>query len=315
MKRLKKEELMKLLRNPAKYRKEKQAAQQAGKAPSSAPLSARQKQDRILMGVAIGVAALIAVTVLVIMSAQKRADNLTDALDPEQVKGLFVAETEFNPNTGVTYIQIREGQDRNVAVSNLGTTLPIISRFNYKSFTPKNYEIIGAAPWALTTNFSSNINDPEMMRYLLSNDTMIKAFLARPDVAPLLADPQLLLAFTKDNEAMRDFFDSDTVKDVLANEKMLRSVAGSRFMSYLLISKAAKYFRDRPQEAAAIIAGNPYLKELQENPNVQVAVKENPYLKKIASVILTPIKTDSQPAQAQTNSSTDASAKNQKKKK
>lgn len=61
---------------------------------------------------------------------------------------------------------------------------------------------------------------------------------------------------------------------------MVRSVAGSRFMSYLLISKAVKYFRDRPQEAARIIAANPYLKELQQNPHVRVAVLENPYLKK-----------------------------------
>lgn len=87
-----------------------------------------------------------------------------------------MAEAEFNPNTGVTYVQVQEGQDRNVAVSNLGSTLPIISRFNYKAFTPKNYEIIGAAPWALTTNFASNLTDPDLMRYLLSNDTMIQAF-------------------------------------------------------------------------------------------------------------------------------------------
>lgn len=299
-KRMKKEELMKLLRNPAKYRKDKKAAQPQQTKPQQEP--ARKLQDKLLWGVGLGVAALVAVTLLVISSAQNRADNLTAALDPEQVKGLSVAETEFNPNTGVTYIQVSEGQDRNVAVSNLGTTLPIISRFNYRSFTPDNYEVIGAAPWALTTNFSSNISDPDLMRYLLSNDTMIQAFLARPDVAPLLEDPQLLLAFTKDNAAMEEFFDSDTVKQVLANEKMVRSVAGSRFMSYLLISKAVKYFRDRPQEAAAAIAANPYLKEVQQNPHVQAAVRKNPYLKKIANIILgpaaAPAKTTGKPAAA-----------------
>lgn len=286
---MKKEELMKLLRNPAKYRKEKQQAKQAASPQAVADRAARKKQDMLLLGIGIGVVVLVFATVMVILSAQNRAENLTAALDPEQVKGLFVEETEFDPSAGsVTYVQVREGQDRNVAVSNLGSTLPIISRFNYRAFTPANYEIIGAAPWALTTNFASNMSDPDLMRYLLSNDTMIKAFLAREDVAPLLEDPQLLLAFTNDTAAMQEFFDSDTVRSVLANEKMLRAVAGSRFMSYLLISKSAKYFRDRPQEAAAIISSNSYLDELRQNPNVQIAVKENPYLKKIASVLLAP---------------------------
>lgn len=283
---MKKEELLKLLRNPAKYHKEEKRAHNKEEAAAEKAFAVHKVQDKLLLGVGIGVVGLVAVTLLVMMSAKNRAENLTAALDPEQIKGLSVAETEFNPNVGVTYIQVQEGQDRNVAVSNLGSTLPIISRFNYRSFTPKNYEIIGAAPWALTTNFSSNLADPELMRYLLSNDTMIKAFLAREDVAPLLEDPQLLLAFTNDSAAMEEFFDSDTVKSVLANEKMLRSVAGSRFMSYLLISKAVKYFRDRPEEAAAVIAANPYLRELQQNPNVRIAVQENPYLKKIAPILL-----------------------------
>ena len=295
---MKKEELMKLLRNPAKYRKTKQAARKEA-APEAAAQAAKKTQDMLLTAVGISVVALVLVTLVVILSAKKRADNLTAALDPEQVKGLAVAEAEFNPNTGVTYVQVQEGQDRNVAVSNLGSTLPIISRFNYKAFTPKNYEIIGAAPWALTTNFASNLTDPDLMRYLLSNDTMIQAFLNRNDVAPLLEDPQLLLAFSEDKNALEEFFESDTIKSVLADEKMVRSVAGSRFMSYLLISKAVKYFRDRPQEAARIIAANPYLKELQQNPHVCVAVLENPYLKKIAPVLLAgSAESAAQPAQA-----------------
>ena len=308
---MKKEELMKLLRNPAKYRKEKQALKQSGASQESSKQSVQRKQDQILLGVVLGVGALLVLTLWVMTSSQKKADDLTAALDPEQVKGLFVENTEFNPNTGVTYVQVREGQDRNVSVSNLGTTLPIISRFNYRSFTPENYEVIGAAPWALTTNFSSNLADPELMRYLLSKDEMINAFLARPDVEPLLEDPQLLLAFTKDNAAMEEFFDSDTVKSVISNEKMLRSVAGSRFMSYLLISKAVKYFRDRPKEAAAIIDANPYLKELQQNPNIQLAVKENPYLKNIASILL---KSASSPAKNSVQTAKPAVSNTKKKK-
>lgn len=285
---MKKEELMDLLRNPAKYHQEKQAAQNPqGANKAKAPVTAeKRKQDTLLLGVGISVVVLVLITLVILLSAQKRAGNLTAALDPDQVKGLASSNTEFNPNTDVTYVQLQEGQDRNVAVSNLGSTLPIISRFNFQAFTPKSYEIIGAAPWALTTNFSSNIADPDLIRYLLANDKMCNAFLSRPDVAPLLEDPQLLLAFSEDKNAMADFFDSETVKQVLASEPMVLAVANSRFMSYLLISKAAKYFRDRPQEAARIIAGNPYLKELQKNPNIRKAVQQNTYLKPIANILL-----------------------------
>lgn len=236
--------------------------------------------------IAAGVVALVLLTLLFWAVSKRRAENLTAALDPKQLQGLSFSEREFNPNTGVTYVQIQEGQDRNVAVSNLGSTLPIISRFNLKTLTDKNYEVIGAAPWALTTNFESNLSDPELMQYLLSNETMIQAFLARPDVEPLLSDPQMLLAFTEDAEAMREFFEDSTVKAVLANEKMVRVLAGSRFMSHLLTSRAVKYFRDRPREALSVIRNNPYLAQVQQNPNVQIAVKENPYLKQIASVLL-----------------------------
>ena len=287
---MKKEELMKMLRNPAQYHKEKEkkkTVEQESSVQQQKNLSPEQKKENaLLLGVGVGVVILVFATLLISLSAKNRAENLTAALDPKQLEGLTVADKEFNPSAGVTYVHIQEGQDRNVSVSNLGSTLPIISRFNYKTFTPKNFEIIGAAPWALTTNFSSNIADPELMRYLLGNDKMIQSFINRPDVAPLLEDPQLLLAFTEDKASMKEFFESEPVQGVLKNEKMLRTVAGSRFMSYLLISKAVKHFRDRPQEALQIIKANPYLEALRQNPNVQVAVAENPYLKKIASVLL-----------------------------
>ena len=238
----------------------------------------------VVIGFVVGI--LVLMTLLFWAVSKHRAENLTAALDPKQLQGLAFSDKEFNPNTGVTYIQIQEGQDRNVAVSNLGSTLPIISRFNLKTLTDRNYEVIGAAPWALTTNFESNLSDPELIQYLLSNEKMIQAFLSRPDVEPLLEDPQMLLAFTEDTESMRDFFEDETVKAVLADGKMVRVVAGSRFMSHLLTSRAVKYFRDRPEESAAIIRANPYLAQVQRNPNVQIAVKENPYLKQIASVLL-----------------------------
>ena len=118
---MKKEELMDLLRNPAKYHQKKQAAQNPqGANQAKAPVTAEKRtQDTLLLGVGISVVALVLITLVIILSAQKRADNLTAALDPNQVKGLAVSNTEFNPNTGVTYVQLQEGQDRNVAVSDV----------------------------------------------------------------------------------------------------------------------------------------------------------------------------------------------------
>ena len=283
---LKTDEIIKRLKNPQQYRKEQ--AQQQAQDNVSAPLENKPKKQakqglEVVLGGAVFL--LVLVTLFFLILSKNRAENLTAALDPSQLQGL-IGQEEFNPNTEVTYVEIREGQNRNVSAANLGSTLPIISRFNYKTMTPKNYEIIGAAPWALTTNFASNLDDAEMIGYLLSNDIMIQAFITRPDVEPLLNDPQLLLALTEDQAGMEEFFNNETVKAVLADPQLVRTVAGSRFMSYLLISKSVKYYRDHPQEAANIIRQHPQLAALRQNEGVVTAVKENPYLKKIADILL-----------------------------
>ena len=231
----------------------------------------KEKLDMLFLIIGLAVLGIFVITTLWAMWANRRASDLTPALDPGKI---------------ATIINIREGQDRSVGGVGLGSTLPIMSRFNHKSFTEKMYETIGSAPWALTENFASNISDPGLMRYMLSNDTLAKAFKARPDVAPLLEDPQLLAAFVQDVEGTKEFFDSETVKNVFANEQMVRAVAASRFMSHLLISPSLVYFRRNPQEAVALIEQNPYLNDLRQNPGVQAAVRENPYLKTLADTLL-----------------------------
>ena len=287
--KMKTEEIIKRLRNPQQYRQTQAANPQPDAAVSDEKLSAvKTASNKTGLETIIGGAVIVLffITIFFWVMSKHRAENLTAALDPDQVKGLSLNEAEFNPNTGVTYVEVREGQDRNVAVSNLGSTLPIISRFNFKTLTDKNYEVIGAAPWALTTNFDSNNSDPEIIAYLLANDVMIQAFITRPDVEPLLEDPQLLRAFVEDEKALEEFFTSDTVKNVLANPQMVRTVMGSRFASYLLISKSGKYWRNHAQEAAQIISQSPYLSALRDNAGVVTAVKENPYLKQHADILL-----------------------------
>lgn len=275
-----KDKLMALLRNPKKH--QKTAAPNAGEpqAPASKPRT--ERMTAIVGGV---VTALVLVSLLFIFSAQKRADNITASLDPSVLKGLVVDRT-FNPNTGVRYVQVSEGQDRSVAVSQLGSTLPVISRYNYRALTPKNYEIIGAAPWALSINVASNAEDPDLLRYLFNQEKVVQAFLQRPDVAPLLADPAALARAAADQDALNRFFADETVQKVLSSPQLLNALAGSRLFSYLLISKAVKHYRDNPDQAARLINASPALSALKQNPAVRKEAAENTYLKNIAATLL-----------------------------
>ena len=281
---MKTEDIIKKLRQAQTHTAEQTPSEKKEGKPSTSQ-KAEPGMDKTLLLVGSVILGLIFVTGLWVLWAKGRASNLTRALDPEQVKGLRM-EQSFNPNRETMVLNIQEGQDRNAAVDNLGSTLPIISQYNYKSFTDKMFTVVGAAPWALTENFAANSADPGLINYLLSKQEVAKAFKARPDVAPLLEDPQLLAAFVQDLPAMEEFFNSDTVQKVLSNEQMVKTVANSLFMSHLLVSPSLQYFRKNPKEALRLIMGNPYLEDVRQNPYVRAAVKENRYLKDIAPVLL-----------------------------
>ena len=309
------EEIIKRLRQPAaKEHVSPSALAQNAKTPAPKNAPARRPfQDALLLGTALAVVVAAAITFFSVLGAKNRAENVSDEIDPTQIEGLVI-QKEFNPNQEVTYVQISEGQDRNVAVSNLGTTLPIISRYNYKSLTLENFQIIGTAPWALNTNFAANLDDPSMIQYLLSNNEMIQAFLLRSDVSPLLDSPQELAALVGDLRAMKEFFEDETTQQILARPELVKIFSNSRFMSFLLISESAKYFRSHPQEAADLIASSPYLQQLQANAAVAQAVRENRYLNKIADVLLTPRAPAVMPQEQQTTGkSKKTSGKKQKK--
>ncbi len=280
---MEKEKLMDLLRNPKKY--QKKTASSAPARTDGAPVRRTKSADRVIAVAGGVVTALVLASLLFIFSARKRADNITSSLDPSVLKGLVVDRT-FTPGTGKRYVQISEGQDRNVSVRELGSTLPVISRYNYRALTPANYGVIGAAPWALSINVSSNLEDPDLLRYLFNQEETIKSFLARADVAPLLADPAALAKAAADETALKAFFSDETVQQVLNSPKLLKAIAGSRLFSYLLVSKAGKFYRDRPQAAAALVNASPTLRALKKNPNVRKETAENNYLKKISATLL-----------------------------
>lgn len=274
---------MALLRQPKNFRKNLPARESGTEKPASA--TPQRRTQRTVAYAVGGVLALLLVTVLIISFSKNRAENIAAALDPSVLKGLAV-DAEYNPATGRRYVQVSEGADRNVLVTELGTTLPVISRYNYRAQTPKRYEIIGEAPYALTINVSSNINDPDLLRYLFNQQPVIKKFLQRPDVAPYLSDPAALAALAADQVKVNAFFADDTVKQVLSSPEVIAALSGSRLFSYLLISQSVKYYRDHPAEAARLINANPALAALKQNASVRKAVMENPYLKDIAATLL-----------------------------
>ena len=293
---MKTEEIIDRLRHPQKYQKTssplKPGALEEIKVYSPKSYSTSKVFAFLIT---LGVLGLALGVLLVTLHAKKRAENLSASLNPEQLKGLAV-QADFDPSKIVTYIninQLGEGGDRVPTVEELGSTIPIISRYNYRAFTEKNYEVVGAAPWALYSNVEANIKDVDLLRYLLNQPVVAAAFSTRPDVTPLLEDPQLLGAFAQDNASLKEFFDSALIQQVLANPDLVMAFGKSRLMSTLLVSKAAKYYRDHPKEAARLIHESPVLKPLTQNQGVRKAVEENYYLKSIAPQLL-----DNKPAKA-----------------
>ena len=282
---MKTEEIIDRLRNPQKYLSTKSKTPAAAQPEQASVQKSSTAVNSFAVGITLGVLVIAGLVWLVMLNAKSRAEDISASLDPKMLQGL-TADTEFNPSVGVTYVQIQEGQDRNVAVDELGTTLPIINRFNYQSITPKNYGIIGMAPWALTENLAANLNDPDLIRYLLNRQEVADAFVSRTDVSPLLEDPQLLAAFAQDTPALTDFFESDVVKQLLSNPDLVRKIGASRLISQILVSKAVKYYRDHPQEAVKIINASPVLSALRQNAGIRQALQENNYLKVIAPQLL-----------------------------
>ena len=286
---MKTEEIIDRLRHPQKYQKSN-APLKPGALEEIEVYSPKSHSTSKVFAflITVGVLGMALVVLLITLHAKKRAENLSASLDPNQLKGLAV-EAEFDPRKIVTYVNINElgeGGDRVPTVEELGSTIPIISRYNYQALTEKNYEVIGAAPWALSSNIEANLKDVELLRYLLNQPVVATAFSKRPDVSVLLEDPQLLSAFAQDNNSLKDFFDSALVQQVLADPDLIMAIGKSRLMSTLLVSKAAKYYRDHPQVAARLIHDSPVLKPLTKNPGVRKAVSENYYLKSIATQLL-----------------------------
>ena len=283
------EELMERLRNPKKFQKQVQNIQTGTQNETQQQIVSKKKQaERLPLIVLGGVFGLVLISLLFILSAQHRAENVSRALDPAALKGLVVDRT-FSPKGERRVLQISEGAERNVTLTagNYASfSLPVISRYNFRALTEENYKTIGKAPFALSINVEANLADAELLHYLFNQQKMIDEFLQRPDVAPLLTDEKALAQAAADEKKLQSFFAQDMVQKVLASESVLLALTGSRLFSYLLVSKAVKYYRNNPDQAVKLIQASPTLQALKNNPNVRKAVQENTYLKKIAPTLL-----------------------------
>ena len=230
-------------------------------------------------------AVLVIMSLLFLLSAQEKADNIPAHIGENVLKGLRV-DKNFSPYANKRYVEVSDGFERNDKRVDVGAVLPVISRQNFRALVLENYVTIGTAPWALSINISTNADDPDLLRYLLSQDDMTKAFMARADVAPLLQDPVALARVASDEKALKKFFGQKAAQQVLASEQLIDVFSKSRFMSYLLISPAVKYYRDNPETAAQLVNASPTLSALKQQPAIRKAVTENHYLKDIAPTLL-----------------------------
>ena len=272
-----KDKLIKLLRDPQKYRRKQRLKRQMARLPI--------RPSRSAPWVFMGVLFLVAVSLLFIFAAQRKAENIHEFIDKNVLKGLMVERT-FSPQPRKRYIQISEGAERSVRLTGSGDMLPVISRYNFQTFPKSSYEIIGTAPWALSVNILANEQDPELLHYLFNQDAMIQAYLKREDVSAVLNDVSALGRLAGDENALHAFFTEEAMQKMLASEELVNAFADSRFCAFLLTSPAVKYYREHPTAAAQLIRSNRVLSALKKNENVRKAVSENVYLKQIAPTLL-----------------------------
>ena len=278
---------MERLRNPQPQQQTKTKKLSTVIKTEQTPRPVKKEDSRLIKILGGGVFALVVLSLLFIFSVQRKSDNITAFLEPKVLKGLSVNEA-FSPKKGKHYVQVSEGQERNVTVTGDGASfsLPVVSRINYKALTPDNYKVIGAAPWALSINVKSNLDDPQLLRYLFNQDATIEGFVQRKDVAPYLEDPVQLAKLARNENAVRAFFAEEAVQKTLTSENVFKALAGSRLFGALLISKSVKFYRDNPKQAAQLINASPTLSALKKNPMIRQAVKENVYLKNISDTLL-----------------------------
>lgn len=216
----------------------------------------------------------------------KKARNIDGALDPKIIEDLKSDVVVVDSRRNLFSSEIVLEGSRSVAYENVGASIVTPARYNIKTFSDKDFKILGEAPWGLLNTVHSNLDDPMLVKYVFNNKIVNDSFMDRKDVAKIISDPKELYRIAQSEEELSKFFNYAAVKAALGNQKIVETIGASRIMDSVLRAPAAQYFIKNPKSSAQLINKSPTLSALKKNPGIVNAVKANRNTKDIASTIL-----------------------------
>jgi len=218
--------------------------------------------------------------------AVKKAKNLDAAITPQTLAGLQANVPVSHAADQSGTVDILTPGTRSTMYENAGTALLIPVRANINTFAPKDFQLVGEAPWALLNTVAANINDTEIIRYIFNNQTVVTAFINRPDIKQLLGDSKSLYKTAADENALATFFGYSDMRTALSNPKIIDIVANSMLMDAVLQTPAAQYFIKNPKAGNDIINKSPILTALKNDKNISAALKNHPRTAAAANTLL-----------------------------
>lgn len=248
--------------------------------PTNPVVKENAKNSMPLIAVVAFILLLVAYPVSILLNKSR---NVERELTPEEISGLSV---DIDLSKTNQQIQTYEAERTSIK-DTLGVDrdLLIPARYNIKTFSQADFELLGRAPWALLTAVAANIEDVAVIRYVFNNQFVVSAFLSRPDIVALADDPVKAVYTAKDEAALNKFFNYANIKTALASPYVVDAIAKSRLMQGILNGKSAQYFIKNPNVAALLVQSSPTLSALKDNEAVASALKANPQTASLANAI------------------------------
>ncbi|MDR0291584.1 MAG: hypothetical protein LBI01_02175 [Elusimicrobium sp.] len=219
--------------------------------------------------------------------AVKKAKNIDTSIPPDVLAGLGANVPVSHDRQGQSgSIEILTPGTRSTMYENAGSALLVPVRANISTFAEKDFQLVGEAPWTLLNTVAANINDPEIIRYVFNNKTVVNAFINRPDIQKLLGDSKALYNTASDESALAVFFGYANMRAALNNPKVIDIVANSMLMDAVLQTPSAQYFIKNPKTGNDVINKSPILTALKKDANISAALKKHPRTSAAAPTLL-----------------------------
>lgn len=154
----------------------------------------------------------------------------------------------------------------------------------------KKFKIIGSTAGKLIEAVEFAYKNPKAVKALFDNEIVVREFLNRETVKPLLENTTELKNFLITSPKVDEFLDNKTVTKVInkvgadATEKedLLTSIARSKLAEKILTSPAVSEIINSPKIRREIIEKRKRLGLLTANVNLLEEIKSNPYTKHIS---------------------------------